>query len=957
MSLRALVPRSLVAAVAGSPRLQVGLLGAFFFFNEMGSYFTGVLACTLLVKRAGPACLPVVYIALNLAFLPITLGVMMRPPESSGRMVRGVIAAYLGLLMCGMFAAGSTSAWVLGATYIVARLGKLMITTFDAGMVAETLPLREAKAATPRLLACQSAGLVLGGLLLNPLLGVLGNTGARLVLWGAIAVGGTALGVLAACLPGNAPRVVRERKAGVRAIFADAFATLSGSPLPRLMGTIGLCTVGLRYLLEYGFAAAQARHFTSETAMAAFVGNFEAGLSITVVLVQIALVGPLMRRLKLGGMALVMPSVMTVALVAAVVSGSFAAIAGAQFCYWLCFDCFSQAVRQVLIGAVPPAQLSRVPVLMTVASIVGSMSVSLLLVPLSRLGSPVPALLTALAMAVAFWIACRPAGRIYASTLTSTLEDLDRSGRDEVLGAVGAGEEAERAARLAALLGAPDEEQRLAAVHGAVALGRRAGLPLLADRLPLEESWRVRAALLAALSPWKPAGFATQLERYLDDPEPRVRANALEGLAFFGDDPAVLAILRARVNAAVEGTAAPRQRAAAVIAAVRAGSDREMLARALDLLAAMAADADAEMRRAAAAAMGRLGYGFFVPDLVALLGDPAVPVRASALDALVELHHPAAQPALAAARATETDPDQAARIDRALAALADETTGAIVGVLDSLSGEERAQVRRVLADPRQPGDGRTRVIRAALAVEDAGLRVELVRVARMTADADLLGALERGLASDGAALDLGPLLDHLGAPGSWQRLAETPASTDSGRIPRPAHDPPPLQPPASSLQPSGPLYEALARLVGAQTHASVAAHVKSTAARLWIYTAIAESLASTGDERVREVAARAAARQRALLDHLLAVTGLAAPAPDRALRLMRAALGEDRYVSSLALEVLESWIPDRVREPVFPVLEAWADTASRRARAFQQSGLEPLAPERALALAAKEGLA
>jgi hypothetical protein len=265
-------------------------------------------------------------------------------------------------------------------------------------------------------------------------------------------------------------------------------------------------------------------------------------------------------------------------------------------------------------------------------------------------------------------------------------------------------------------------------------------------------------------------------------------------------------------------------------------------------------------------------------------------------------------------------------MERALSSLADDTVGAIVGVLHALSGEERAHVRRVLSQPGQPGDVRTRVIQKAVAVEQPGLRSELVRLVRVAGDTALLEALDRCIVPGG--VDLGPLLEHLGS-----RVSDS----------------------------AGPGYEALARLVGEHTEASLAQHVSDVAARLWTYTMIAEALAARdagAGEAARGVAARARARQRELLDHLLAAAGLAAPAPDRALRMMRAALGEERYVSSLALEVLEEWLPQRVRAPVFPVLEAFADAAARRARAYEIAGLSAEGAEsRAMEAAAREGLA
>jgi HEAT repeat protein len=959
-----------LSAVAKSPRLQVALLSAFFFLNELGAYFTGVLACTLLVKRAGAGCLPAVYLLLNLVFLPIALAVILFPPRSSTGMVRRSMAAYLGLLLVVMPLAGSDSGILLGLVYVVARMGKLLTSSFDAGMVAEVLPLRDAKAATPRLLASTTGGLVAGGLLLNPALALFGTWGTFLALWCCIAAAFVVVALLAASMPGGAgapgPESGSTEAAGepdlesgstgaaaVVGTVRAALGELLALPLPRLMGGIGFFTVGLRYLLEYAFAAAQERHFASEREMAAFAGNFEAALSITIVLVQLLLVGPLIRKLKLGGIVLALPSAMVAWLAVAATTTRFEAIAAGQFLYWLCFDCFSQSSRQVMIGAVPAALVARVPVVMTVTSIAGSLVASLLLVPLSRMGGTGPALLVAWFAAAAFLVWVRPAGRIYSATLTGTLEALDARGRVEVLSALGAAEEGERGAGLAVLLAAPDPEIRERAVREASALGPDLGVGLILERLPAEGDPRVRAAILAAAAPFRPPGFGAVLRRYASDPDARVRANALEGLSFFGDDPDVRPLVRAGLESPMS-----RERAAAIMAVVRGSADRGELGGALDHLAAMARDASRpDARSAAAAAMGRLGYPFFLPDLARLLADPDRSARSTALDALSDLHAPGAHEVLVRAGESETDPDLRERIARAVGRFADETISSIVGVLDSLSGEDRTRIRHALGSlapasghrsegGRDTTDARVRLIRGALDVDHPRLRSELVRLAQVVSDPVLLETLERCIV---------PVPDAAGGPGGAAgRESLRPGRVTVDLCALLEHLV--LRLPAQARQG----YQALAHLVDEPTEDGLVRHVTHACRRLWTYTAIGEALMQRApDERARSIAARALEEQRRLIEHVFSVTGMTAPAPERAVRMMRAALGSDRYRSSLCLELLEDWLPRRVREPLFPVLESFPDAALRRARAFEQAGLAPdgASVETLLAAAAREGLA
>ena len=908
--------RGLLHAIATRPPVRVAALAVYFFTGELGSYFAGVLACTLLVKRAGAGCLPTIYLTLNAVFLPITLSVILKPPRSGSWMLRMVLAGYLACLALLIPITGSESAFGLGLTFVVARLGKLLVGTFEAGMLAEVLPLREVKQLVPRLAACDTLGIVTGGLLMNPALALFGTRGTFVMLWGFVAASFATMLLLQAALPPAVPTDPPPRsEKGLFGTVISAFGEVWMSPLPRLIGGIGFFTVAARYLVEYSFAAAQARHFASEKAMAAFAGNFEAGLSTTAVLVQLALAVPLMRALKMGGVALLMPASLVLSLSAALLAPGFYAIASCQFLYWLCYDCFSGPVRQVMMGAVPPAQLSRVPVLITVTNILGSFVASVLLFPLARIESPRPALAAALVVCGAFLVLALRAGSTYLSTLTRTLEELDAEGRRHVLGALASGEEGPAAVSTLELLSSPDPGLRRSAALQAGKLRGDVGAERLAERLAVETDPAVKSVLISTLGLWRPRGLHAAVLALLDDPDARVRANALEALASWGEVPGVAEAVAARLTG---GT--PRERAAAILATVRLAATREALAAALDQLAALARGDEAE-RAAAAAAMGRAGYGCFVPDLIRLLSDAAPAVRGAALDAVAASHVADAATAIAAARDRETEPELRARMEAALARLSDETRRSIVDVLDHLSADERAHVRRALTSSRE--DSRTRIVRAALDLPHPGLRAELVRLAQALEDPELLAVLERCVttAEGTPRVDLAPLLEHLGA--------------------RPGRE-------------AG--YDALRRLLGPDVHGGVAAHVAAAALKLWTYTAIEEAAGAASDAKLCAVRDRAAERRKLLLDHILAVTGAAAPSPEQAQRVMRAALSENRYLSSISLELLEEWLPKGIREPVIGILEFYPDAASRRTRAAELSGLSPGSPEKLLETAAQEGL-
>lgn len=80
-----------------------------------------------------------------------------------------------------------------------------------------------------------------------------------------------------------------------------------------------------------------------------------------------------------------------------------------------------------------------------------------------------------------------------------------------------------------------DEEIRLRAVQEASELGDPEILPLLVDRLSLETSRYVIATLVKAVGNLGGTSVVEQIVPFLDYPDPRVRANAVEGLAMAND--------------------------------------------------------------------------------------------------------------------------------------------------------------------------------------------------------------------------------------------------------------------------------------------------------------------------------------------------------------------------------------------------------------------------------------
>lgn len=890
------------------PRLQFWLLWGFFFCAETASYLMGVLSATSLVKRAGADKLPLAYLWLNVAFLPVVLLTLARPPSSSLRAVRLSLAGYLAAVLAILPWVDSTSTPVLVTLYVFARLGKLVWSTFAVGMVAEILPLREAKKAIPSLLAAGSTGIIAAGLMLQWALAWMGVGRAFLVLWLLLAMASVLLALLG---PGVSEATGERPASGVQPAAVPgkriAYGTLGNiwttlrrllsEPLARVIAVQNLFVVGLRYFIEFVYARELGAHFPTEREMAGFVGIFEATLQVTTTLVQLSLASQLVRKLKVGGVALLLPAVLVATTLTASFSGTFVAVMMCQFLFWVGSDGFNKPVRQIMLGALPPSRATSVPVLMSALGMAGSVAASAALVPLAWLGEPRVVMLFTSVLSAVFLVVSLGVGRTYRRSLSETLKGLDSRGREELLAA--AGDREQRYAVLAATLEAPEPELRFQAISEAAALPSAEGTALLLPLVRQEPDAKVRAAMLSALAVWRPAGLLELLTQAAKDPDPRIRANAVEALADYRDAGPLLSLVRG----ALEATD-PRERASAVLAAIRLGSEPGILGHALDTLSEMLGNRqDARSRQAAVFVVGRLGYPFLLTALEEALDDPEPQVRGTAVEALVKLHAPMAGRILTEALRREREPALAARMREVLGRLLDDNVRAILEVQGRLTGEERARIGEMMASGSE--DGRLELLRRAVRLPEEGLRSALVRLVHELKEPELLAVLGRCVPEEEGErqADLGPLLGYL----------EGKAAEDS---------------------PGG--YDALRHLALHSRQERLEAHLGGCVGRLWRLALVA---AARRDDAPAE--GEITTREKRLLEHVLSVAAMMTRQPERALEVMRASLRGDRYLSSLSVELIEQWMPARLRDVLLPVLENFPDPGRRLGEARRALGVAP----------------
>src|SRR5439155_12901684 len=309
-----------------------------------------------------------------------------------------------------------------------------------------------------------------------------------------------------------------------------------------------------------------------------------------------------------------------------------------------------------------------------------------------------------------------------------------------------------------------------------------AGMAIARERLAADSSAAVRATAIHALARSEPSSRLDALAKALTDPDPDVRATAVEALpdgidgtvdllvpAFADGDGRVWRASLSRL------AALPPRDLPVVWRAMRHASalKREELIRALEAvdpdrlieLAATNARASSQEDRALAVELAaRAGSAEASGLVVTALEDPDPGVRRTAAAALATLRAPAAVPALSRSL---TDPQAEVRIEaiRALGLIDDDT---VPGVLIGALKDPEIRVREVAADALSRWHSPAVARRLAEALASADLRKSagevLERMGTMAVQA--LADVTTG-GDPEASIAAGILLDRIAGPGPF----------------------------------------------------------------------------------------------------------------------------------------------------------------------------------------------
>jgi HEAT repeat protein len=583
----------------------VALIALAFAALEAGRGFGEIGADTLVVSLLGPGALPYLFIGLGAVSLVAALAygaALGRLPRV--RLLAGVPFGAAAILVIERIAIATGHPAALGlawlTVYAVGALGVTIAWTM-AGSVFDS---RQAKRLFPLCTAAAIAGSFVGTLSAGPVARAIG-TESLIVLEAILltVLGLTIIGLWrTTTVRAPAPRRDRSLVADLRVGFDEVVRT----PLLRLVALAYVLLAILLFSVTYPFLLAASETFPNEADLATALGLLSAGVTAASFVLSVAVAGRVYTRIGIAGAALLLPLVYVAGFGLWIVAFSFATAALFRFSQQATQRGLSNAAWTAFYNTVPNERRAQVLAFNDgVPGQIGTMLSGVLLLASGSLLARDQVFWLGLLTAIACTVVVALIRRGYAASVIRTL----RSGLGEQVLEGGPG--------LAALTRDP-----------AVAASLVEAL-----RSP-EVTIRCMAADLLGRSDVETAGVA--LVRVVDDdPDPEVRAAALEGLARLGGPPIAAAAAEACL-----ADADPRVRIAAIHALGSVVPDRHMID-AIPQIDDLLADPVPGVRGAVAWLFGSIGEDANAEAIIAaLLDGRSDDERVAGLEAMRHLGRP-----------------------------------------------------------------------------------------------------------------------------------------------------------------------------------------------------------------------------------------------------------------------------------------------------------------------------
>ena len=546
-------------------------------------------ANALFFDRIGTDALPLMYLAQGATAFVFMMGLAALLGRVDRRRAYLAIPAGLGAVVLAERVALLTDGrWIFPVLWLTVALAVLLQNVFvwgTAGVVTDT---RRAKRLFPLFAAGEILGSVLGGLLTNPLVRLIGTENLLLVWAAALATSWVLCRVVLSAAGTRAqPRVRKARRADATPWrdLAVAFGYVRRSRLLVWMTLAAVLFSVLFFSLYLPWATAATERFPDAGDLAGFFGLFWAAMTGAAFLVSVLVTNRLFARFGIATMMLVLPLLYVGSFGILLVSAGFVTLVVLRFVDGVWLQGVASPAWETLTNVVPDARRDQVRTFLNGGPAQAGTAIAGII---ALVGQDVlsPRQFAAIGLAAAA-LAVFVVWRVRASYASALVEAL-REGRPEVFPDV-------------AVAGVP-----FAFAPDAQALGTLL-LAMDDDRPPIR---RLAVQLLADVD--DPRATAA-LERALRDADPPVRAQAVDALAsgpgrldaeaflplLADPDPAVAASAAAAASKGADAAASAR-----VLIGLAADADPAVRSIALRNLANAPPDAAAGLARARARRRG-----------------------------------------------------------------------------------------------------------------------------------------------------------------------------------------------------------------------------------------------------------------------------------------------------------------------------------------------------------------
>lgn len=618
---------------------------------------------SLLFSRYGPSALPYLFIVVGLITLPIMsqLGALLK--RADRHRILTLLPLVLGVaLIAGRALMLTEEKWVYPVLWLFMMVVWIMEATGAWAVAALVNDTRQAKRLFPLYGAGQIVGGAVGGLLTVPLARFL-HAENLIFVWAVALVAASflvrsllGLGSAGDLHPTRSRRadtsnLVRNVVQGFRLVRSSTF--LAWLAIAMVLFALLYNSVG------FIFAEAVTVRFPGTDSLAAFIGLFNALINAGGLIVSLFVANRLFARFGVPTMVLTLAVVYSVGFAALTIGVGFTALVAFRLIQMVWVNGMWITGWQALFTIVPPERRGQVTSFMDGSAWeAGMMLAGGAIILAETLSGDQAVYLLGVAgsglLILAMWGARRAYGPAVADAVRAGRPDVFTSD-EEPFG--GFRTDADAVATLVQTARDTDADVRRLAITIAAELGSREVLPAILAGASGDEP-EVKAMALSSLSRHPDISGSTLAADALSDPNPTVRARAIDAFVSCSNEPeSVEALLRPRLS---DEDAEVSARAAVGLVRVRADeyalhrlvamvhspdpATRASAVAALgelkersDVLEGALKDADAEVRKCAVRALASFGVNGKQSALVSSLGDPDAAVRDAAVAAMTTL--------------------------------------------------------------------------------------------------------------------------------------------------------------------------------------------------------------------------------------------------------------------------------------------------------------------------------